>query len=85
MGEGEGPGKGPQTQLNHHDDNTNPSSSGNVVSLTAYRVGMRLIHPRDAVLPWMLRLAALSLARRDGLPYDAVLRDVCKGYARRAV
>ena len=59
-------------------------SSGNVISLVAFRVGQRLRHPRDAVLPWRLRLAARSLATQLDLPYADVLHTVCQGYLRAA-
>jgi hypothetical protein len=53
-------------------------SSGNVISLVAFRVGQRLRHPRDAVLP------ARSLATQLDLPYADVLHTVCQGYLRAA-
>jgi hypothetical protein len=59
-------------------------NSGNVISLSAYRAGLCLRHPRDAVLPWVLRLTARHLAVQLDLPYGNVVRTVCAGYGRRA-
>jgi hypothetical protein len=59
-------------------------SSPTVVSLSAYRAGLRLRHPHDAVLPWVLRLAARNLAVQLDLPYSDALRAVCAGYLRAA-
>jgi hypothetical protein len=59
-------------------------NSGNVIPLSAYRAGLRLRHPRDAVLPWVLRLTARNLAVQLDLDYGVVLRSVCNGYTRRA-